>query len=804
MKILYCNKYNFRFSGTESYLFELMYLVRSHGHHAELFSMADSRGEPTPYDDFFVPHLEFKNKTGWLSRLRLAGHAVYSTQARRCLRQMIAAFRPDLAHVRNIYHHLSPSILWELKQQNIPVIYHLNDFKLLCPSYNLVADGRSCEACRGGRFRNAVTQNCYAGGRAAAAILALEAYTHRWLNTYKECVDRFVAPSQFVKQKLSEHGLPEEKITVIPHFQRVHGPITPPPAQGPILYFGRLSREKGLDGLVHAMQHVPHLQLQIAGDGPERPQLDSLIATLRLTNIQFLGHLAGNDLQRAICNSRFTVMPSLAYETFGKSIVESFACGRAVVASDLGSRRELIRPGENGLLFEPNNEKQIAETISFLAESPRLAEMMGVNGRKLVEEHHSPGQHYQAMIQLYESLTRHATSLAIPTPKEAKPRIAFIGARGVVSKYSGIESYYEEVGPRLAEMGYEVVVYCRNHFTPAITAYNGMRLLRLPTIRTKHLETLIHTFLSTLHSMFTRCDVVHFHALGPSLFSFLPRLVGQKTVVTVQGLDWQRKKWGRFAAAVLRAGEWASAHFPNRTMVVSTTLRQRYRERYHAETIYVPNGTTLRDRATSAHLPTWGLETGQYILFLGRFSPEKNCHLLIEAYEQLQTPVKLVLAGGSSHTNSYVEALRLHAGERIAFLDWVSGDALNELLTNAMLFVLPSDLEGMSLALLDAMGAGVCTLTSDIAENRELTEDAGFTFRPGDVDDLARMLALLIADPEIRRLAATKAQLKVREQFLWPAIARQVSDVYQELLCSSTRRPMPSPELAKKSPTPVT
>ena len=146
MRILYCNKYNFAFSGTEVYLFELMDLMRAHGHEVALFSMADPRGQPTKYDQHFVPHIDFKaGSRGFLRSTRLAAHAIYSPEARRRLRRMIAEFQPDVAHVRNIYHHLSPAILWELKAQNVPVVYHLNDFKLLCPSYNMVAHGRACE-----------------------------------------------------------------------------------------------------------------------------------------------------------------------------------------------------------------------------------------------------------------------------------------------------------------------------------------------------------------------------------------------------------------------------------------------------------------------------------------------------------------------------------------------------------------------------------------------------------------------------------------------------------------------------------
>src|SRR5271165_4306347 len=168
MRILYCNQYNFPFSGTEAYLFEVIELMRSKGHEVALFAMADSRGKPTPYDQHFVPYMNFKNRPGWFDRARLAGHAIYSLEARRRIRRMIAEFRPDVAHVRNIYHHLSPSILWELKSQGVPLLYHINDFKMICPSYNMVSQGRPCERCQGGRFRGGVASGC--GGISAQVV----------------------------------------------------------------------------------------------------------------------------------------------------------------------------------------------------------------------------------------------------------------------------------------------------------------------------------------------------------------------------------------------------------------------------------------------------------------------------------------------------------------------------------------------------------------------------------------------------------------------------------------------------------
>ena len=361
-------------------------------------------------------------------------------------------------------------------------------------------------------------------------------------------------------------------------------------------------------------------------------------------------------------------------------------------------------------------------------------------------------------------------------------RVAFIGGRGVISKYSGIETYYEEVGKRLAEMGHEVTIYCRNYFTPAQATYNGMRLVRLPTIRSKHLETVVHTLLSTSHSLTQRYDIVHYHALGPALFSFLPRLIGKKTAVTVQGLDWQRKKWGRFASGILWLGERASAYLPNATMVVSQTLQRRYRELHQIDGVYIPNGAVLRERHKPKAILDWGLEPDNYVLFLGRFSPEKGCHLLVEAFEQIETGAKLVMAGASSYCDEYSRQLRGHASERIRLLDWVSGDTLDELLTNAMVFVLPSDLEGLSLALLDAMGAGRCVLTSDVPENREVVDGAGFTFQRGSVSDLADRLRFLIANPAVREAAGKAARRRVEERYQWQKVTQGIEKAYFDLM----------------------
>jgi len=790
MRILFCNKYNFPFSGTEVYLFELMQLLRSQGHEVALFSMADPQGEATPYDHNFIPHIDFKvSDVGAYTHIKNAGHAIYSREARTRMRTMIAEFRPDVAHVRNIYHHLSPSILWELKAHGIPVVYHLNDFKILCPNYNFVAHGSVCERCKGGQFWHVISEGCYTGPRGSAIALAAEAYFHRFLGTYEKCVDRLLAPSRFVKEKLVENGWDRQKIDVLPHFQRLPSTVPEIKPDGPILYFGRLSAEKGVADLIRAIQSLPRLRLQIAGEGPQREELQVLVRRLNLQNIEFVGHISGEALQQSIAGSCFTVLPSHAYETLGKSILESFAWGRPVVASDLGSRRELIEEGITGVLYRGGDVAQLSAAISFLHERPEIVRRMGATAREYIRTNHAPETHLHALTLLYGGMVKRAGAkprqAAIAKRQNRGLRIAFIGGRGVGSKYSGIETYYEEVGSRLAVMGHTVTIYCRPYFTPTSTTYAGMKVVRIPTIRTKHVETALHTLLSTIHASLGDHDIVHFHALGPALFSFVPRLFGKKTIVTVQGLDWQRKKWGWLASSVLRLGEHAAARFPDATMTVSQTLQQRYRERHGSETYFVPNGTQLRTPGTCDRLAEWGLQPGRYILFMGRLSPEKNCDLLIEAYKRLDTQVKLVFAGGSSHSDEYVRSLRQHESENVIFLPWLSGASLDELLSHAMIFVLPSDLEGLSLALLDAMGAGVCVLTSDIPENIEAVNGAGFTFRRGDADHLTSQLRMLTASPQLRRAAGKSAVRRVRAHYLWAGIVEQIEQIYLSL-----RRPV--------------
>src|SRR2546423_4036659 len=240
------------------------------------------------------------------------------------------------------------------------------------------------------------------------------------------------------------NGWTDQRIEVLPHFQTYPAQVVPHPGpDAPILYFGRLSAEKGVDDLLQAMQRLPNIQLTIAGDGPQRPMLESLVRSLGLSNVTFVGHLSGAALDKAIVGSQFTVFPSRAYETMGKSILESYAQGRAVVASDLGSRRELVHDGKTGLLYKVKDIAQLFSAIAFLRENPELAQTMGEQGHELVKQKHSQEQHFEKLERIYEKLVRDKKT-ALQNMRHSRPpardsaaerqrlRIAFIGGRGVI------------------------------------------------------------------------------------------------------------------------------------------------------------------------------------------------------------------------------------------------------------------------------------------------------------------------------------------------------------------------------------
>jgi glycosyltransferase involved in cell wall biosynthesis len=361
-------------------------------------------------------------------------------------------------------------------------------------------------------------------------------------------------------------------------------------------------------------------------------------------------------------------------------------------------------------------------------------------------------------------------------------KIAMIGQKGVPATYGGIERNVEEVGSRLAKMGHEVTVYCRLYYTKRGGSYHGMRLIRLPSINTKHLDTATHCLVATWDSLLRDYDIVQFHALGPSVFARIPRLSGARTVVMVHGLDWQREKWGPTASWILKKCEYPAVHFPDRTVVVSNTLQRYFLEKFHRETVVIPNGTKAPVNRPPSQIRKYGLEHGNYVLFVGRLVPEKGVHFLTEAFSKIDTDLKLVLAGGSSFSDSYVSQLRSHEGNRVIFLDYVYGDVLEELWSNAYMVVQPSTMEGLSISLLEALSYGRCVLVSDIPENVEVVGDCSPSFRTQDVGDLTKKLGALLGSRELVQDYERKCRDHVSRKFSWDTIAEGIEKLYLEVL----------------------
>lgn len=366
-------------------------------------------------------------------------------------------------------------------------------------------------------------------------------------------------------------------------------------------------------------------------------------------------------------------------------------------------------------------------------------------------------------------------------------RIAMMGLRAIGQGSGGVEKAVEEISRRLVARGHAVTVFCRARYNPgAACEFEGVRLVNLPAIYTKHLEAISHTFLAAGRAL-RGYDIVHLHATGPSMLAFLPRLAGRKTVVTVHGLDWKREKWGASAKLFLRLGAWTAGAFPHRTIVVSRALQAFYRDRYGRETVYIPNGVAPATRRPADRIRRFGVSGGDYLLYLGRLVPEKGCHLLIEAFRGLASDLKLLVVGGASHSAEYLDRLQTlaHDDPQIVFTGPLYGEEKDEAYSNTRGLVFPSMLEGMPLVLLEAISLGCPVLCSDIPENLEVVQPAGAPdsalaalFQAGSADALRSALAAFLADPDARRQRAEMAKDHVTRTFDWDRIVEQTEAVY--------------------------
>lgn len=368
-------------------------------------------------------------------------------------------------------------------------------------------------------------------------------------------------------------------------------------------------------------------------------------------------------------------------------------------------------------------------------------------------------------------------------------KIAMIGHKRIPSREGGVEIVVEELSTRLAQKGHTVDVYNRkgNNVldkkikTKKIKEYKGVNIKTIFTINKKGIDALIYSFCATIISLLKKYDCVHYHAEGSCVMLPIQKLFRRRTVVTIHGLDWQRSKWGGFATKYIKFGEKMAAKYADEIIVLSEGVKKYFKETYNRDTVFIPNGVNKPEiKEANVIKEKWNLEKDSYILFLARIVHEKGLHYLIDAYKEIETDKKLVIAGGASHTNDYLEEIKRKASEddRIIMTGFVQGQELEELFSNCYLYCLPSDIEGMPISLLEAMSYGKNCLVSNIEENVQVCEKYATAFEKSNVEDLKEKLKICLNDEE--KKDREEISTFILNKYNWEQVVENTEKLYKK------------------------
>ena len=365
--------------------------------------------------------------------------------------------------------------------------------------------------------------------------------------------------------------------------------------------------------------------------------------------------------------------------------------------------------------------------------------------------------------------------------KSRNLNIALLGTRGIPASYSGFETCVEQLGQRLVERGHKVTVYCRSHhITYDQPFYKGIRLVKHGTIPNKYLDTIVHSFISSMHTLTQHYDIALYFIAGNSPVTWIPRIVGTKTILNVDGLDWKREKWPSIAKKYIQFAEYLATKLPNLYITDSEVVQNYYHDRYKSTPPYIPYGSDVEILPPGETLAKFGLESGKYILFVGRLVPENCAHHLIDAFKLLDSELKCVIVGDAAYADQYINSLKARASEdpRIIFTGYVFGKGYNELGSNANIFVETSGVGGTHPALTEAMGFGNCVIVHNTPENLETIGDAGFSYdgKMG-AEDLLKVLKTVISRKEIVNDYRARAKTRAKLKFSWNI----VTDEYEKL-----------------------
>lgn len=365
-------------------------------------------------------------------------------------------------------------------------------------------------------------------------------------------------------------------------------------------------------------------------------------------------------------------------------------------------------------------------------------------------------------------------------------KIALIGQKGAPTKNGGVERYAENLAATLAARGHEVLLYSRQYYSQGISEYRGFKIVSVPSINTKSLEAVTNTFFAMIDVIFRKVDLINVQSIGPAALIWILRIFKPRTpiIFTFHCQDYYHKKWGLLARTYLRLGEYIGCRLADKVIVTSRTLAHHVNLEYGFMPEFIPYGAYTPTPIPVREIRRWGLEKGNYIAYIGRLVRHKGVHHLIEAFKKVKTDKKLVVIGGSTHTDDYVAELQKMAAadSRIIFTDNQEGFILKELFSNAYLFVQPSEYEGLSVSLLEAMGWGLACLVSDIPQNLEGIGAAGVSFRTNEAADLKLKLERLLGDEQLVSQLGSQAAQRVREENNWERIGLNVANLYQKAI----------------------
>jgi glycosyltransferase involved in cell wall biosynthesis len=403
LKILHVNKFLYRRGGAEGYAQDLADLQARAGHTVNFLGMQHPENPKLPYEEVFPSQIDFDPPPA-TTRGRLAGFGrmIWSRQSMQAMVSVVDDFQPDIVHLHNIYHQLSPSILRPLSKRNIATVMTVHDYKLVCPTYQLLDHGAVCEACVGSHFFHAPARRCLSDSFVLSLTAAVESTVHRVSGAY-EPVHRFICPSRFMRDRLAAGGVYPERLRWVPHFIDLETlePATAP-GNGSVVVAGRLSYEKGIDTVIKAAGGLPELRVEVAGDGPIRPELEALAEEVAPGRVHFHGRLEKADLLHLLRTATAVAVPSRWYENQPMAVLEAFACGLPVVGSDLGGIPELIDAGVDGLLVPADDVDAWRKALSELVTDPDQAFRMGQAARRKIETSFRPDVHLAAVGAVYE------------------------------------------------------------------------------------------------------------------------------------------------------------------------------------------------------------------------------------------------------------------------------------------------------------------------------------------------------------------------------------------------------------------